>query len=174
MRRLPPADPVGPPAKTRRRGRAKAKEDSSRVLDPTTVAVVRNEEVTLKEYGFFQFSRVCNRGKDFLAALQGIAADPDTTDVWDEVRMLFGQHEEFCRYAIAESIGKPVEWVAAIPDSEVEPLVYLWWATAGRFFFGEVVKRARGHHLKARLTGSTFSTPSAETSSVSGNTPSDN
>lgn len=169
-RRLPPADAVGKPAK--RPSAARKAADELQVLDPAVRITVGGEDLTVREYGFFQFSRVAAQGAAFLADLQAVAMGQEVDDVWDEVRLLFGAHESFCRYAIAESVGKPAEWVDAISDHEIEPLAYLWWSVAGRFFFGEVMRRARARHLKAQLDGSMSSTLSAETSSALAVTPS--
>lgn len=164
------ADPVGKVRK--RKSAADQAADELQALDPTVTVSVKGEEVTVREYGFFQKSRVAHRGKAFIAALQGIVCDGDVEDVWDEIWTLFGDHEDFVRYAIAEAVGKPVSWVCSLADDEIEPLAYLWFGVAGRFFFSLLTLQARGRLLKAQLAGSTSSGPSVGTSSDSGGTPS--
>lgn len=164
------ADPVGN-VRTRKSAAAKA-ADEAQALDPTAHIVVGGEDIVVREYGFFQKSRVAHRGRGFIADLQALVGDGDVEDVWDEVWLLFGRHEDFVRYAIAEATGKPVAWVQQLDDAQIEPLAYLWFGVAGRFFFSLLAMRARGSLLKTQLAGSTSSGPLVATSSGSADTPS--
>lgn len=165
------ADPVGKVRKPKSAAVQAAEE--AQALDPTAELDVGGETVTVREYGFFQKSRVAHRGRAFIADLNALVGNGEVEDVWDDVRTLFGPHEDFIRYAIAESIGKPVAWLDRLVDAEIEPLTYLWFGVAGRFFFNELTLRARGRLLKAQLDGSTSSTSSAATSPGSADTRSD-
>ena len=168
-RRLPKADPVGRPR--RAKSAAEKAADEAQVLDPTVRLTVGGEEITVREYGFFQKQRVLFQGRAFLADVEAMVNGGEVDDVFDDIKPLLGVHEAFVKYAIAESIGRPVSFVEALDDLELEPLVYLWFAQAGRFFFGEIRLRARGRALLASA-GSTSSTNSAATSSGSADTPS--
>lgn len=163
-------DPVG--KVTKRKSAAQKAADEAQMLDPTVELPVGSETVTVREYGFFQKARVLHHGRAFLADVEAMVGDLAVEDVFDHIRPLLGVHEDFVRYAIAESIGKPRSFVDGLSDAEIEPLVYLWFGVAGRFFFGEITLRARGRLLKARLDGSTSSSSSGATSSGSADTPS--
>ena len=188
-RKLPAGDPVGKP-KRRKSARQKAAEELQ-VLDPTARLAVGDSEVVVREYGFFQKSRVLHEGQAFLRDIERMVGslDAEDDDIFDRVRPLLGVHEDFVRYAVAESISgsfaadplrprpgdlaRARELLDTLDDASLEPLVYLWFGIAGRFFFGEITLRIRGALLKAQLDGSTSSTNSAETSSTSATAPSD-
>lgn len=163
-------DPVGKPRKRKTAADKAAEEAQS--LDPTAELQVGGETLVVREYGFFQKARVLHRGRAFLADVEALVGNADVQDVFDEIRPLLGVHEDFVRYAVAESIGKPRAFVDALDDAALEPLVYLWFGVAGRFFFGEISLRARGRLLKAQLDGSTSSMNSEGTSGGSVDTPS--
>lgn len=170
-KRVPKTGAAGTGAKPRKSAAPKA-ADEAQMLDPSAPILVGGEEVVVREYGFFQKQRIAGRGAPFLAGLEAMVGHGDLKDAWDGVRHLIGEHEAFVKYAVSEAIGKPLAWVEALPEYEIEPLVYLWWAVAGRFFFGEVASRLRGQAIKATLDGSMSSTPLAATSSDSAAAPS--
>ncbi len=164
------ADPVGKVRK--RKSAAEKAADEAQSLDPTVRITVGGEEVVVREYGFFQKQRVLHHGRAFVADVEALVNGADVVDLWDDIKPLLGMHEAFTRYAIAESIGKPVAFVDTLADAELEPLAYLWFGAAGRFFFREISLRIRANRMKAALAGSTSSPSSAATSNGSATTPS--
>lgn len=173
-KKVAPADPVGE-IRQPTTSAATTAADELQALDPTVSATVGGEEVVIREYGIFQKARVMRKGSTFIADLQQVVGSAtDADDVWDDARLLIGDHEDFVLYAIGEAIGKPAEWVRGLPESDLELLVYLWFSVAGRFFFQEVAHRARGRRLRAELAGSTSSTPLAGMSKGLGSTPNAN
>lgn len=180
------ADPVG---KVRKRKSAADKAaDEAQSLDPTVRITVGGEGVVVREYGFFQKQRVLHHGRAFMADVEALVNGADVTDLWDDIKPLVGVHETFARYAIAESIAgsfapnpdrprpedvrRAQELVERIEDPELEPLTYLWFGVAGRFFFGEISLRDRARRMRAELDGLTSSPSSAATSNSSAATPS--
>lgn len=169
-RKVASADPVGKPRK--RKSAADKAAEEAQALDPTVRLTVGGEEVVVREYGFFQKQRVLHHGRAFMADVEALVNGADVTDLWDEIKPLMGVHEAFVRYAIAESIGRPEAFVNSLGDAEIEPLAYLWFGVAGRFFFSEISLRIRGQRLRETLDGSTSSPSSAATSNGSAATPS--
>lgn len=129
MARQVPKKNKAPPA-------SKPADDLS-VLAPNRDLAVGGELVTVTEYGFVEGARLQGAITPFIDRLADLVEGSLLTD-HTQVRVAFGDHIDAIVHAIAVSIGRTDQWVAALNDADGEILIDTWWVVNQPFFLRRV------------------------------------
>ncbi|KRG65803.1 hypothetical protein ABB27_14630 [Stenotrophomonas terrae] len=129
-----------------------APAEGTPVLNPDITLPLGGEQVTVREYSFFEAMGVVYTDRSFLddcvALLSAAAQDP-----WEAVRSLVGRHRGFIVGAIAAACDRPESWVLGLEPLEQDRLFSTWWAVDGHFFVQEAAVVLRSRRVASPSTG---------------------
>lgn len=136
-------------------------DDSLEVLNPDITVRVAGQDVTVREYRYFEGLRVAALAKPFLDALYAAFSRTDGAPDADDIASLIAEHEGIVMQMVAVSSGLTEQQLRALGQADGDVLTFAWWRANSAFFTQRVLRRALQQRVASMQTGETFSTASS-------------
>lgn len=122
-------------------GKPAAGADDLAILQPDGRLTIAGEEITVREYRFFEGLRLQAEEKPFFDDLYALLAG-GVTPTFDGVLQIISEHSTSVISMVALSCDRTFEWVEGLGEADGDALLLTWWQVNSAFFIRRVMRRA--------------------------------
>jgi hypothetical protein len=138
------------------------KSDDMEILFPDQTVTIGKEEIIVREFRFRESLKAASQASGFIAGLRVLLAKTGDKIAAEDLDILIAEHDEAWLNLVAMSIGRDVEWLAALPEREAMKLQIAFWGVNAPFFTRRLQWGAAfAAAVKARRSPSPTSSPSS-------------
>ena len=150
--------------------------DDLQVLHPERTAVIAGRSITMREYGFIEGLKVRALARPLIETLHATVASGRLPDI-NDVQFMLAEHADNVALLMAQAASVEPEWVRQLDQYQGDQLLAMWWGCNGHFFIRKAIDQVRQNLLvsamRAGLTPTPNSSPTATTQTESASTPND-
>lgn len=110
-------------------------DDSLEVLNPDITVRVSGQDVTVREYRYFEGLRIAAMAKPFLDALYAAFSRSDGAPDADDIASLIAEHEGIVMQMVAVSSGLTEQQLRELGQADGDVLTFAWWRANSAFFY---------------------------------------
>lgn len=104
------------------------------LLFPDETITIGGEAIVVREFRYREGLEAAALARPIFAGLRAMVTGPDTKLAPESLDALIAAHPEVWLKLVSISCGKPVEWLAGLPDREAMKLQIAFWGANSSFF----------------------------------------
>jgi hypothetical protein len=122
-------------------GKPAAGTDDLAILQPDGQVTIAGEDITVREYRFFEGLRLQTEEKPFFDDLCALLSQ-GPAPTFDDVLRIVSEHSTSVVSMVALSCDRPFDWVEGLGEADGDALLLTWWQVNSAFFIRRVMRRA--------------------------------